>query len=1014
MLSTTMGQVLVNEALPPEMRDYSRKLDKKGIKNLFQDVAERYPHDYRDISHKLSTIGHEAAYRTGGFSFGLKDMMVPPEAEAIRKDLDTQVQEILGNRKLKPDEKNKLLTATLGKRKKEFEDVLYQAMLKTKNPLAMQVLSGARGSAANLGSVLGGDLMYEDHRGRPIPIPVLHGYAQGLRPAEYWASAFGTRKGVADLKFATQEAGFFGKQLNQITHRLIVTAKDHDRPEPHHQMRGLPVDTNDPDNEGALLAQDVGRYKRHQVLTPRILKELHAKGHDKVLIRSPIVGGPPQGGLYATDVGVRDRGGLSPIGDYVGMAAAQSLSEPVTQAQICLSEHTLVRMADWSTKPIERIESGEMVLGADKAGRTFPVKVLRRFNNGERECYRTFFRIPFRRDHGGVTLESTLDHKLLVIRNVSNAHGEELNGVPQVLPVGTPSGRIRAVMPTGFDDYGMFHNEPFALLVGLLLGDGCYTEAVDSVNFSCFDETLSDDIAANLARLNLKLTKLSGHEGYYRVSQIEEVPAARDAFGQFMAGYRNPIRRWLSDREMLGKYAHEKELPPEVFGWDNKSVAELLSGLMITDGSVYTPAVYAKRGKPYLSYASTSLRMVQQFAELLAWRFGIYVAGPYDNTTGRKRTLYSVNITTEDGIRRFAAAIQLYGIKRVKLQESLTKWVVDRSREYYRLLRETQQPLGQLATFDLEVDHPDHLFVLANGLIVSNSSKHTGGVAGAGASVSGFKYINQLVQVPKTFQEGAAHAQADGKVGAIWNAPAGGKYLMIGGRRHYVHPNHEVRVKVGDTVEAGDVLSDGIPNPAEIVKHKGIGEGRRYFTKAFRNIYNASGMSAHRRNIELLARGLINHVRLTDELGTYVPDDMVPYDVLEHVYEPRPGHEVSDLKGSLGKYLEKPVLHYSIGTKVRPSMLPELQRFKVNTLVVHPDPPPFEPEMLRGMESLQHDPDWMTRQLGSNLKKSLLTAAHRGAVSNELGTSFVPPLARAIDFGRKGLTKGWDPKELKR
>jgi DNA-directed RNA polymerase subunit beta' len=628
MLSTTMGQVLVNEALPPEMRDYSRKLDKKGIKNLFQDVAERYPHDYRDISHKLSTIGHEAAYRTGGFSFGLKDMMVPPEAEVIRKDLDARVQEILGNRKLKPDEKNKLLTTTLAKRKKEFEDVLYQAMLKTKNPLAMQVLSGARGSAANLGSVLGGDLMYEDHRGRPIPIPVLHGYAQGLRPAEYWASAFGTRKGVADLKFATQEAGFFGKQLNQITHRLIVTAKDHDRPEPHHQMRGLPVDTDDPDNEGALLAQDVGPYKRHQVLTPRILKELHAKGHDKILIRSPIVGGPPQGGLYATDVGVRDRGGLSPIGDYVGMAAAQSLSEPVTQAQI--------------------------------------------------------------------------------------------------------------------------------------------------------------------------------------------------------------------------------------------------------------------------------------------------------------------------------------------------------------------------------------------------SSKHTGGVAGAGASVSGFKYINQLVQVPKTFQEGAAHAQADGKVGAIWNAPAGGKYLMIGGRRHYIHPNHEVRVKVGDTVEAGDVLSDGIPNPAEIVKHKGIGEGRRYFTKAFRNIYNASGMSAHRRNIELLARGLINHVRLTDELGTYVPDDTVPYDVLEHVYEPRPGHDVSDLKSSLGKYLEKPVLHYSIGTKVRPSMLPELQRFKVNTLVVHPDPPPFEPEMLRGMESLQHDPDWMTRQLGSNLKKSLLTAAHRGAVSNEMGTSFVPPLARAIDFGRKGLTKGWDPKELKR
>lgn len=626
MLQTTLGQVLVNDALPKEMRDYSRKLDKKGIQNLLQEVAEKYPDQYVDISHKLSTIGHRVAYQTGGFSFGLEDMQVPPEAEAIRQQLRDKIHQILMNGKLSDDEKNKLLTKTLIDRSKEFEDTLFGSMVKDKNPLATQVQSGARGNPGNLRSIIGGDLLYEDHHGRPIPVPILKGYAQGMSPVEYWASSFGTRKGVADLKFATQEAGFFGKQLNQIAHRLIVTAKDHPRNLPEHQFRGLPVDTDDPDTEGALLSQDIGPYKRNTVLTPKMLREMKARGHDRILIRSPLVGGPPQGGLYARDVGVRDRGGLSPIGDYVGMAAAQALSEPVTQAQI--------------------------------------------------------------------------------------------------------------------------------------------------------------------------------------------------------------------------------------------------------------------------------------------------------------------------------------------------------------------------------------------------SSKHTGGVAGAGASVSGFKYINQLIQVPKTFQEGASHATTDGKIGAIWNAPAGGKYLMINGVRHYVHPNHNVKVKAGDTVEAGDVLSDGIPNPAEIVRYKGIGDGRSYFTKAFKDIYKASGIKAHRRNVELIARGLINHVRLTDEMGDYAPDDVIPYDVLEHVYKPRVGHELSDVKRAVGKYLERPVLHYSIGTKVRPSMLKELKRFNVNTLLVHDDPPPFEPEMVRGMENLQHDPDWMTRQLGSNLKKNLLTAAHRGATSDELGTSFVPPLARAVDFGRKGLTKGWDPEDL--
>jgi hypothetical protein len=55
----------------------------------------------------------------------------------------------------------------------------------------------------------------------------------------------------------------------------------------------------------------------------------------------------------------------------------------------------------------------------------------------------------------------------------------------------------------------------------------------------------------------------------------------------------------------------------------------------------------------------------------------------------------------------------------------------------------------------------------------------------------------------------------------------------------------------------------------------------------------------------------------------------------------------------------------------------------------------------------------MTRMLGSNLRKSTLQAVHRGATSNEQGTSYVPSLAKAVDFGRKGPVKGYDPKQVK-
>jgi hypothetical protein len=55
--------------------------------------------------------------------------------------------------------------------------------------------------------------------------------------------------------------------------------------------------------------------------------------------------------------------------------------------------------------------------------------------------------------------------------------------------------------------------------------------------------------------------------------------------------------------------------------------------------------------------------------------------------------------------------------------------------------------------------------------------------------------------------------------------------------------------------------------------------------------------------------------------------------------------------------------------------------------------------MLQARYSIGDDPDWMTRFLGSNQKKSLLTAVHRGAVSDTKSTSFVPSLAAGMTFG---------------
>jgi len=623
MLKTTVGQLIINNALPEDVRDYERVLDKKGVGSLLQEVAEKYPDRYRVIAKELADIGRDSAFTTGGHSFGLRHLRKSLASEKMRTELGRKLQQIYASN-LPDDKKEAKIVELVGSHQAQLADDVLEEAKAVDNPLARQLTGAGRGNKYNLNSLLGADMLYTDHRGNIVPIPVLRSYAQGLRPHEYFAGSFGARKGVMDLKGATQDAGFFAKQLVQAAHRLLV--EDEDDPDAYDEEspRGLLVDTNDADNEGAYLARPIGGYARNTELTPRILKELREDGHEQILIRSPMVGGPASGGVYSRDVGRRERGGLPPRGDFVGIAAAQALAEPVTQAQI--------------------------------------------------------------------------------------------------------------------------------------------------------------------------------------------------------------------------------------------------------------------------------------------------------------------------------------------------------------------------------------------------SSKHTGGIAGAAGAgaISGFKHINQLVQVPKTFRGGAAHAQADGRVEAIREAPQGGQYLTIGGEDHYVGKGFELKVKKGDTVEAGDVLSEGIPNPAEIVRHKGIGEGRSYFMRAFRDVLDASGTYGNRRNIELISRGLINHVRLTEEMGDWVPDDVVPYQVLESSWKPRPGNAVMPIKSAVGKYLERPVLHYTVGTRIQPSMLANMQAAGIKNVTAHAEPPPFRPEMIRGMANSAHDPDWMTRMLGSYQSKSILEGARRGAMSEEAGTSYVPALASGSSFGRLGLSQGWD------
>lgn len=287
------------------------------------------------------------------------------------------------------------------------------------------------------------------------------------------------------------------------------------------------------------------------------------------------------------------------------------------------------------------------------------------------------------------------------------------------------------------------------------------------------------------------------------------------------------------------------------------------------------------------------------------------------------------------------------------------------------------------------------------------NSKHGGGVAKGKAkrSITGFNYLNQLIEVPKTFTDGAPVVQADGIVGKVEVAPQGGHYIYVDQERYFVPLDQSVTVKPGQKLEAGDALSDGIVNPKDIAELKGIGEARRQFTYQFRDALKENGMPVNRRNVEVVARGLINHVKVNDVdvLPGVYPDDIVSYDYLASKYKPRKGARAGDPSSLVNHYLEKPILHYSIGTRITPTVAKTLKDNGFKEIVAHDAPPPFSPTMTRAMDTLVGDRDWMVQLGGFHLKSTFLENVQRGSASELHGTSWIPALATGeITKGVKG------------
>lgn len=1024
MLRTTLGQILINNALPPDMRNYDRVLDKKSMAALGTELAQKHPDKYRDVMQRLHMIARDSATATNGLSFSLNDLKTPPSVLANRHELRTKLRSIMANRELSPLQRNLRILKLNSEIQERMVEGAFKDAEGQDNPLARQVLSGGGGSKATLNSIIGSDVQYVDHKNDPIPIPVLRSYSNGLSPAEYFAASFGARKGVLDTKSATADSGFFC--LDSTT-----------------EVR---------------------------------MADFSTKRISDIKIGDAVLGADRYGYTFPTRVTAVFDNGVRDVWRYkfrYGKSRTRQLQILATEQHRVLSRfrHNKIRRH----KRPERIVRTEMCALGDmvnKCEKRHSLVAPRGFQNGRGKPEPWAWLIGLLLGDGGLTGGSVMlssgdpvlidelceylahhDFALTPVKNhpyeytISDNKPTLVYRYGQNRRVSRLWQRLEALGLRGHKASDKFipqevwtwDNESIAALIrGLIASDGSVNEvnnsSTPSITLGMTAESLVDDVADLLAmRFGIyaqlytarckgarvcavvgcdsvsnhnartlcindresvcKFAKLIGCEGVRGQKMTELVagiaPSGRlDGFAFHFLSKEFVGRRATFDLE-VAHYDHLFVLANGAIVSNSKQLNQVAHRLLVTatdDDEDETP------GEPnYDRGYPTDVDDADNEGALLARPIGPY----------KRNTVLTPKILKD---------IKGMGVKDILVRSPLVGGPSDGGvyardvgyREKGRLA-----PVGDYVGLSAAQAMGEPL---SQGML---NSKHTGGVAKGGSqAASGFKAINALLQVPKKYPDGATHAQLDGKVTGVRPAPQGGHYVMVGDKEHYVPIDVDVSVKPGDHVEAGDVLSFGVPNPAEIVRHKGIGEGRRYFTQAMRDVYKNTGLTTHRRNVELIARGLINHVRLTDEYGDYGPDDVVPYSMLERSWTPRPGAVLTNPKSAVGQYLEKPVLHYSIGTKIGKGVVENLARYGITNVQAHKEPPPFEPEMVRGMANIGQDPDWMTKMLGSYQKTNLLSAAQRGATSDTAGSSFVPGLARGEDFGVKGPTAGWKPQSI--
>src|SRR5215510_8232996 len=350
-METTVGRVILNDALPQDMPFINGLLKKKGLGQL---VSYCYLHfgltTTVDMLDEVKALGFLYATRAG-ISIGIDDMVVPGEKAGLVHEAEKEVVLVENQYQdgaITHGERYNKIIEIWSKVTERVSDEMFTAMEEDDrtgrylNPIYIMADSGARGSKQQIRQLSGMRGLMAKPSGEIIETPITANFREGLNVLQYFISTHGARKGLADTALKTAASGYLTRRLVDVAQDAVIGENACGT------MDGIEIT---PLMEGGAIIEPLGDrvlgrvaledvkdpftgeivVQANQEIDEELVQRIEEAGIERIKIRSVLTCQSKRGVCilcYGRDLG---RGHMVNLGEAIGVIAAQSIGEPGTQ-----------------------------------------------------------------------------------------------------------------------------------------------------------------------------------------------------------------------------------------------------------------------------------------------------------------------------------------------------------------------------------------------------------------------------------------------------------------------------------------------------------------------------------------------------------------------------------------------------------------------------------------------------------------------------------------------------------